>query len=199
MTILSAALLLILVMDPFGNLPFFLTALSGVEPRRQRRIILRELLFALVALLVFLFAGPSILSALHISEPALTLSGGIILFLISLRMIFPGMRGGFEEEVDGEPFIVPLAIPFIAGPSAMASVLFIVNREPERWLDWTIALLLAWAATGLVLFTAPFLSRVLGKRGLVAIERLMGMLLTTLSVQMFMTGVAEFMALKAGS
>ena len=154
------------------------------SPDRERR--LRLVLRVVLALGVML-------ALLGISEPSLTLAGGIILFLISLRMIFPRLALGFDEEIEGEPFIVPLAIPFVAGPSAMASVLFIMNREPERWPEWLLALVLAWLATGLVLVGATSVQRFLGRRGLVAMERLMGMLLATLSVQMFMQGVADFL------
>jgi MarC family membrane protein len=190
-SVASAALLLLLVMDPFGNIPVFLAALKQVEPRRRRWVVFRELLIALVVLVVFLFAGRRLLGLLAISDPALTLAGAIILFLISLRMIFPGLRLGMSDEIDGEPFIVPLAIPFVAGPSAMASVIVIMNREPARWPEWLLALFVAWVGTGVVLMLATVLSRLLGRRGLVAIERLMGMLLTAISVQMFVSGIGQ--------
>lgn len=192
MSVVSAGILLFLVMDPFGNIPLFLTALKNVEPGRRRRVVLRELVIALAALLAFLFTGPALLEVLHISEPSLTLAGSIILFLISLKMIFPGTGLHADDGLDGEPFVVPLAIPFVAGPSAMASVLFIMNREPERWPEWLLAVVVAWLLTGTVLYFSTYLQRLLRKRGLIAIERLMGMLLTTIAVQMFMTGVADF-------
>jgi len=191
MTILSAAVLLFLVLDPFGNIPFFLSALARVAEARRRAVLLRELAIALAVLVLFLFTGQWLLRLLDIREPSLTIAGGIILFLIALRMIFPSFKGQ-EEEVEGEPFIVPLAIPYVAGPSAMAAVLLIMNRDPGRWPEWLAALLLAWGATGAILFFASRLARRLGKRGLVALERLMGMVLTTLAVQMFMTGIASF-------
>lgn len=193
MSIVSATLLLILVLDPFGNIPLFLAALANVEASRKRRIILRELLIALLALLLFLFTGQWLLRLLQISEPSLTIAGAIILFIIAIKMIFPQLGGYGERELEGEPFIVPLAIPFVAGPSAMASVIFIMNRDPERWPEWLVALLLAWSATGLVLLFSSDLSRYLGRRGLIAIERLMGMILTTIAVQMFMTGIRWFL------
>jgi small neutral amino acid transporter SnatA (MarC family) len=130
---------------------------------------------------------------LGISEPALTLAGGIILFLIALRMIFPGRRGLFEDELEGEPFLVPLAIPYVAGPSALASVLFIMNRDPDRWPEWLAALFIAWAATAIILVLGTALSRHLGRRGLIAMERLMGMVLTTLAVQMFLDGLDAYL------
>ncbi|MDH3394222.1 MAG: MarC family protein [Desulfobulbaceae bacterium] len=196
MTILSAALLLFLVMDPIGNIPLYLVTLQGYEPARQKRIIIRELFFSLVALTFFLFGGQYILKLLHISESALTVAGGIILFLIAIRMIFPATKGPLGQEIDieGEPFIVPLAIPFIAGPSAMAAVLFIVSRDTERWPEWLVAIFIAWLATGLILFSASHLSEHLGKRGITAMERLMGMILTAIAVEMVMNGTKEFLA-----
>ena len=194
MTIFSAALLLFLVIDPFGNIPFFLTSLKNVEAHRKKRIVIRELFIALIALVLFLFTGQYILNLLQISEPSLTISGGIILFLIAIKMIFPtGKR--FEQKIDGEPFIVPLAIPYVAGPSALASVLFIMSREPNRWPEWLIAVVAAWFVSGVIIFSASSLGRFLGERGLVAIERLMGMILTAIAVQMIMTGITQFMAL----
>ena len=194
MTVLSAALLLFLVLDPFGNIPFFLAALQGVDPSRQKRIVARELLVALGALVGFLFTGQFVLRSLGISEPSLTVAGGIILFLIALRMIFPSPKNTLEEDLEGEPFIVPLAIPYVAGPSALASVMFIMNREPERWPSWLAATVLAWLATAVIVYLASSLSKFLGKRGLIAIERLMGMVLITLAVQMLLTGINEFLS-----
>ena len=190
MSVVSAFVLLFFVMDAFGNIPLFLAALAPVEPGRRRRVVARELLVALGVLVVFLFAGPSVLETLGISERSLSIAGGIILFLIALRMIFPQQHGTMAEEpVDAEPFVVPLAIPFVAGPSAMASVMLLVSREPLRWPEWLAALLLAWAATASILLLAPRLARVLGRRGLIAIERLMGMVLTALAVEMVVRGL----------
>src|SRR2546430_1283020 len=127
MTLVSAALLLFLVMDPLGNIPFFITALKTVDPARRRLVVGRELLIALVVLVFFLFAGPYILKLLDISEPALTVAGGVILFLIALRMIFPSGDKPLHEDVDGEPFVVPLAIPYVAGPSTLATELLLMS------------------------------------------------------------------------
>ncbi|MGQ0721888.1 MAG: MarC family protein [Candidatus Eiseniibacteriota bacterium] len=191
MTVLSAALLLFLVLDPFGNIPFYLSALQQVPPARQRRVVVRELIFALVALVVFLFGGRFVLGLLSISEPALTTAGGIILFLIAIRMIFPPAHSG-SETVEGEPFIFPLAVPYVAGPSALAAVMFLTSREPERWPEWLAAVFAAWLATGVILFLASALRRRLGQRGLIAAERLMGMVLVTMAVQMLMGGLHDF-------
>lgn len=192
MTIISASLLLFMVMDPFGNIPFFLSAMKQVDAERQTKVVIRELFFALVALVLFLFLGQYFLGALNISEPALTASGGIILLLIAIKMIFPPQYGSRKEEFEGEPFIVPLAIPYVAGPSALSTVLLFMSREPTRWPEWLAALFLAWLATSAIILVASSLRKRLGKRGLLAMERLMGMVLVTIAVQMLMNGVHQF-------
>jgi len=192
MTLFSSAMLLFLVMDPFGNIPLFIAALKGVDPRRRQKIIVRELLIALVLLVCFLFGGKYILSALQISESALSAAGGTVLLLIAVKMVFPAIRHSTAEEVEGEPLVVPLAVPYVAGPSALASVLLIMNREPSRWPEWLGALFIAWFASGLIILLSGVLSRVLGDKILIAIERLMGMILVAVAIQMIMTGVAKF-------
>jgi len=192
-TLFSAAVLLFLVLDPFGNIPFFVAALQNTPRERHKRVIIRELFIALGVLVVFLFAGEHILRALHISEPALRAAGGTVLFLIAIKMVFPRPGASIGEELPGEPFIVPLAIPYVAGPSALASVLLIMNQEPERWPEWLAALVIAWLLTGFIILTSSVLAKRLGKRVLIAIERLMGMLLVALAIQMLMTGIRQFM------
>lgn len=194
MTLLSAALLLFLVMDPLGNVPFFLSALRNVDPARRNLVVLRELLIALAILVMFLFTGRYVLDLLRISDPALTTAGGVILFLIALRMIFPTPERPLQEDIAGEPFIVPLAIPYVAGPSALATELLLASKEPERWPTWLAALLLAWLVTSIILFFGSQLGHVLGRRGLIAMERLMGMVLITVAVQMVMSGIVEVLA-----
>lgn len=191
MTLLSAAVLMFFVMDPLGNVPFFLAALRHVEPARQRRVIARELLIALVVLVFFLFLGQYILDVLHVSATALRISGGVVLLLIAMRMIFPTPTTSLREDIEGEPFIVPLAVPYTAGPSALATELLLISGEPDRWGVWLGAVLLAWFATAAILFFATGLRRYLGERGLIAIERLMGMLLITVAVQMLMDGLSQ--------
>jgi len=193
MTLLSASLLLFLVLDPFGNIPFFLSALRRVDEHRQSRVLLRELTIALAVLVFFLFTGRFLLDLLRISEPSLSVAGGIILFLIAVKMIFPGRRGAGDDLFEGEPFVVPLAIPYVAGPSALATVLLIMSREPERWPEWLAAILIAWTGCSVILVVSRVLRRFFGERGLVALERLMGMLLTTIAVQMFLDGIAQFL------
>ena len=195
MTFLSAALLLFLVMDPLGNIPLFLTALKNVPIERRVRVILRELFIALGIMVLFLFSGQAFLSALNISEPALTTTGGVILFLIAIKMIFPSDDGDKKNANEEEPFIVPLAIPYVAGPSALATLLLIMNNEPNRWPEWLGALFAAWLVTGIILLSAGPLAKVLRNRGLIAIERLMGMILVAIAIQMLMNGAVEFVAL----
>ena len=200
MDIVAAATLLFLTMDPLGNIPIFLSVLESVPAERRTRVVLRELLLALIVLLLFLFFGSNILSAMHLSQQSIQVAGGIILFLIAIKMLFPVPRTmQIEEEIDGEPLLVPLAIPMVAGPSAIATLLIISNEQPDRMLDWTIAVFIAWLATTIILLPAAWLKKVLGKRGLIATERLMGMLLVAIAVQMFLEGVAGFLKHTAGS
>ncbi|MEO8778753.1 MAG: YhgN family NAAT transporter [Rhodanobacter sp.] len=195
MTTLSAGIMLFLIMDPLGNIPFFLSLLKDVPPRRRRRIMVRELLIALGVLLVFLFGGQQFLHVMQLKPDSISIAGGIVLFLIGIRMVFPPADGGgiFGKPGQGEPFIVPMAIPGIAGPSAMAALLLLTNTQPGRTADWVMALLLAWLATSVILLSATYLFRWLGESVLTALERVMGMLLIALSVQMFMAGVASFL------
>lgn len=194
MTTLSAALLLFLVMDPLGNIPVFLSLLKDLSPRRRRFVLTRELLIALATLLAFLYGGKLLLEALHLRQESVSIAGGIVLFLIGVRMIFPPKEGIFGPTHGGEPMIFPMAIPGIAGPSAMAMLMLLGHEHPGRTVDWTIALLGAWAATAAVLFAATLLFKWLGESVLGAFEKLMGMLLVTISVQMLLDGVASFLA-----
>lgn len=192
MTLYSATLTLILVMDPLGNIPMFLATLNSVNPQRRRKIILRETFIAFVILTIFLFFGKFILEGMRISEPALSIAGGIILFLIAIRMIFPHEDHEKRSKQIGEPFIVPLAIPFVAGPSTMTVVMLLGNQQPNHLNLWFLALFLASVCCGIILVFSDVLRRILGNAGLIAMERLMGMILTTMAVQMFLTGVQLF-------
>lgn len=194
MTLFEAFVLLFVIMDPVGNIPVFLSVLEHVEPKRRNRVLARELILALIILFAFLFTGQYLLAALHLSQYSISVAGGIILFLIALKMIFPVPRQTREEEPDEdeEPFLVPLAIPMVAGPSAMAVLLLLATRHPESLGIWSLAVFLAWLATALILALAPLIKQLLGKRGLIATERLMGMLLVAIAVQMFLEGITEF-------
>ena len=188
MTLASAIVLLFLVIDPFGNVPFFMAALKDVDPARRRHVIVRELLIAYAVMVVFLFVGQPLLQILGISGPALTIAGGVILFLIALRMVFPIRGQNLHEDVDGEPFIVPLAIPYVAGPSVLAVELLLMSDEPGLWPVWLLAVSVAWLGTAIVVLFGNQVAGRLGSRGLIAVERLMGMILVAIAIQMFLTG-----------
>jgi len=191
MTILSAATLLFLILDPLGNIPVFLSLLRRLPPARQRLVLARELMIALAVLMLFLWGGQYALEVMHLRQESVAIAGGIVLFLIGLRMIFPPPEGLMGEIPDGEPFIVPMAIPLVAGPSGMAAVLLMGSNEPQRLGEWSLALLLAWSASAALLFSATYLYRLLGARALTAMERLMGMLLVAISVQMLLDGLGD--------
>ncbi|WP_236980745.1 YhgN family NAAT transporter [Membranihabitans maritimus] len=184
----SAAVLLFFLMDPLGNIPLLLSVLKDVDPRRQRVIIARELFLALVVLLLFLFGGKPLLNFLHLDQEAVTISGGIILLIIGLRLIFPKPEGVMGHQPQGEPFLVPIAIPMIAGPSVMAMLILMTQNSPGNLGHWLMALLIAWGLSAVLLLTAPFLLKVLKERGLLAMERLMGMILVMVAVQMLLEG-----------
>ena len=188
----SAAVLLLLVIDPFGNVPIVVSALSNVAPSRRARVVLRECIAAYVILLAFMFGGQTFLQWLQLSEVSLAIAGGIILFLIALRMVFRHPEGLFGDVPGSEPFLVPIAIPSIAGPSALATVMLMVSRNPAQWLAWVVALTAAMTVATLVLLASYRLQRVLGERGMLAVERLMGLVLTALAVQMLLDGVRTF-------
>jgi small neutral amino acid transporter SnatA (MarC family) len=190
----SAAVLLLLVIDPFGNVPIVVSALANVAPERRAKVILRECAAAYVILLAFMFGGQAFLRWLQLSEVSLAIAGGIILFLIALRMVFRHPEGVFGDPPGTEPFLVPLAIPSIAGPSALATVMLMVSREPSQRVAWVVALTAAMVVATFVLLAAHRLQRLLGERGMIAVERLMGLVLTALAVQMLLDGVRAFVA-----
>ena len=193
MTTLSAALLLFLILDPLGNIPVFLSLLKPLPEKRRRWVLVRELLIALGVLFVFLWAGRFVLAAMHLRQESVSIAGGIVLFLIGLKMIFPSAEGMFGEAEEGEPFIVPIAIPLVAGPSGMAAVMLFSTQYPDRMWDWSLALFAAWFVTALILLSATSLYKLLGKPVLIAVERLMGMLLVAISVQMLLDGVVAYL------
>lgn len=193
MTITAAALLLFFILDPLGNIPVFLSLLKELSPARQRKVLARELLIALAVLMLFLWGGQYALNVMHLRQESVSIAGGIVLFLIGLRMIFPTAEGVMGDVPGGEPFIVPLAIPMIAGPSCMAAVMLLGSQEPDRMGDWMLALTLAWLATAIILFCATSLKKLLGTRVLIAVERLMGMVIVAISVQMLLDGIASYL------
>ena len=193
-TLWATAITLFLIMDPLGNVPIFLVVLEHVAEHRRRYIILRELIIALIVMLLFLFAGPAMLRTLGISPEAVAIAGGLVLLIIAIRMIFP-LRGSSvmgDNDMDGEPLIVPLAVPLLAGPSLLATLMLRAGQG-DLWRHTLPALLLAWAASALILLSSPFLYRVFGNRGLKAMERLMGMVLICISVQMLLNAFAHIL------
>jgi MarC family membrane protein len=197
-TFVSATILLILITDPIGNIPIFANALKHVAPERRARVILREVLIAFVLLLTFMFVGESFLRVMNLSELSLQIGGGVILFLIALRMIFPPLKVE-SEEPQGEPLIVPLAIPAIAGPSALATVLLLVSQAPEKRLEWIAALCVTMTVSAVVLVLAERIQRVAGDRFVVALERLMGLVLVAVSIEMLLRGIKTFVKQVAGA
>lgn len=189
MDIPSAVITLFLIMDPLGNVPLFLSVLKNVRSERRRRVLLREILFAYLVLLAFLFFGSFVLQFLELDQETISIAGGIVLFLIAIRMIFPSERFGESDELEGEPFLVPLAVPLIAGPSTLAVLLLLQRSAPGQVGSLLLALTIAWALTAVILLSSTYLYRLLRQRGLIAVERLMGMLLVMLAVKMFMNGI----------
>ena len=194
LSIVSIALVLFFVMDPFGNLPVFASVLERVAPERRRIVLARELLIALACLIFFLFVGRLLLDLLHLQYEAIRVGGGIVLFLIAIRLIFPTESGPLGETLEGEPLVFPLAVPLIAGPSAFATILFLVESGPDHRIAGLIAIVSAWAASAAILFTSSLVLRIVGKRGILAVQRLIGMLLVMLSIQMVLEGVKAFLA-----
>ena len=199
LSFVSAVVILLLVLDPIGNVPVFVSLLRQVDPARRRRVITRECAIALVVLLTFVVFGRALLDLLGLSDHALNLAGGVIMFLIALRMIFRTDEGLYGDLPSGEPFIVPLAIPSIAGPAAIATVVLLVSRAPQRLPEWLAAVAVAMAVTFVVLVFAERISRWAGERVLTAFERLMGLLLTAIAVEMLLRGIEGFVRHLQGS
>jgi small neutral amino acid transporter SnatA (MarC family) len=190
----SAVVLLLLVCDPLGNVPIVVSALREVPPERRRRVILRECLIAFVVLVVFAFFGRSFLQLLGLSEFSLQIGGAVVLMLVALRMVFPTPEGIYGRPPGGEPFIVPLAVPAIAGPSALAATLMLVSRDPGRMAHWIGAIAVVMAVSAGVLAFAEDLQRRLGDRVTVAIERLVGLILAAMAVELALRGIRSFSA-----
>ena len=190
-TFLSATILLLLITDPVGNIPVFANALKHVPPERRPKVILRELLIAFGLLLTFMFVGEGFLRVMNLSELSLQIGGGVILFLIALRMVFPS-QGVEIDDVVTEPLIVPLAIPAIAGPSALATVLLLVSQQPDKRMEWIGALCITMIISAVVLVSAERILRVIGNRLVVAVERLMGLVLVSVAIEMMLRGAKTF-------
>ncbi len=190
-TFASATVLLLLITDPFGSIPIFANALRNVAPERRTLVIVREVLIAFLLLLTFMFVGDGFLRVMNLSGLSLQIAGGVILFLIALRMVFPPPDAQTAVIV-GEPLIVPLAVPALAGPSALATVMLLVSEAPERRLEWIAALSVTMLVCAVVLVLAERIQKVLGERFVVAVERLMGLILVAVAVEMLLRGLKQF-------
>lgn len=190
-TFASATILLVLITDPVGNIPVFANALKHVPPQRRAKVILREISIAFLLLLTFMFVGEGFLRVMNLSDLSLQIGGGVILFLIALRMVFPPPAPA-ETELLVEPLIVPLAIPAIAGPSALATVLLLVSQQPERRMEWVAALCVTMLISAVVLVSAERIQRLIGNRLTTAVERLMGLVLVSVAIEMMLRGARTF-------
>jgi len=191
--LLSAAVVLVLVLDPFGNVPLVNAMLAGVASGRRRFVIVRECAVAFAVLALFMAFGRSFLELMHLSETSVSIAGGVILFMIAIRMVFAhpeGLLGGPQQL--GEPLVVPLAVPLIAGPSALATVMLMASREPEKIGMWWAALTAAMLFTTVVLLAGERLQRWMGDRAMQAVERLLGLILTAIAVEMLLGGIRAF-------
>lgn len=188
-TFFSTLVIIILILDPFGNIPLFISHLKSVDSKKRWKIILREHFIAFLILIVFMLLGDSFLKALGLSAVSLLLSGGIILFIISIRMIFPPAYLEESEINKLEPLIVPLAIPLIAGPSALATVMLLASQQPEKILTWISTLAIAIVFSCTILILANKFKEFLGERFIYAMEKLMGLILVALSVEMLVKGI----------
>lgn len=191
--VLSVATTLFFIMDALGNIPAFQSVLKNTDVKYRSRIILRELVIALLILFIFLLAGTRILSFVGLTQPSLNISGGILLFIIALRMVFPSEHG-YTGNYGEEPFIVPLAVPLIAGPSTIAVLLFLSSSQPDRLVEWSVSLLIAWSLSTVILVLSPYMLQYLGNKVIRAIERLMGMILVLIAVQMILDGLSQFLS-----
>ena len=178
-------------MDPIGNVPVFLSILKNIPLERRKKIIIRELIIAFAILLFFMFIGRYLLQLLQIEQSSLGIAGGIILFIIAIRMIFPGTKPMFTHNEEAEPLVVPLAIPMLAGPSAIAAVILLMAQEPSRWIEWVLVVFVASLISGIILISSEALGSKLGNRALTAIERLMGIFLIMVSVDFILDGIKQ--------
>jgi MarC family membrane protein len=190
---LSALVLLLLVLDPVGSLPIFISVMRPVEPARRTRVALRETAIAFGVLLLFMLTGQAFLSLMRLSERSLEVAGGVILLVIAMRMIFASGDQVYAAEGSGrEPLIFPLAVPLLAGPSAMATVLLLASRQPERLWHWIAALTVAMAVSAVLLLAADRIRQWIGDSMVSAIEKLMGLVLTAIAIEMVLAGLKRY-------
>ena len=193
MDIFTITVTLFLIMDPFGNIPLFLPILERVPKERRRKVLARELLLALLVIVIFTLFGKYLMEILGLQQAAVSIAGGIILFLIAIRMVFPRQDADMSMEIAGEPLLVPMAVPLVSGPSLLAALLMFSSTGTISLPGLLVAAFAAWAATFVILYFSTYIVDFLTKRGLVAMERLMGMILVAVAVQLFLSGLAEYM------
>lgn len=191
MDLFSLTVILFLIMDPIGNISSFLSLLQDLPKQKRRKIIIREMLIALIAMILFNILGEYIFWILDINETTVRIASGLILFLVAIKILFPSVDSLRANLPDGEPFITPLAIPLIAGPSLLATIMLFARLEPSPVI-MLLAILLAWFASMIVLLLGRRLKNVLGLNGLAACERLMGMILVMLAIQRLAEGLHQF-------
>lgn len=191
-TFVSALVLLLLVLDPFGSLPIFISVMRGVAPERRTAVALRESVIAFVVLLAFMLAGQAFLGVMRLSERSLEVAGGVILLIIAIRMIFATGAEVYASASQREPFVFPLAVPLMAGPSAMATVLLLASRQPERLVHWIGALTAAMLVSAAVLLGADRIRAWIGDSMVSAMEKLMGLVLTAVAVEMILAGLKRY-------
>ncbi|MEO8152037.1 MAG: MarC family protein [Rhizobacter sp.] len=189
---LSAFILLLLVLDPVGSLPIFIPVMREVAPERRRWVALREVGIAFAVLFAFMFLGDVFLRVMRLSERSLEVAGGVILLMVAIRMIFSHEGGVYGTPEGKEPLIFPLAVPLLAGPSAMATVLLLASRQPERMATWIAALACAMAVSLTVLLLCDRIRRWVGDSVVSAVEKLMGLVLTAIAVEMILAGLKRY-------
>lgn len=191
MSLFSITLILFLIMDPLGNIASYLKLIEGIPPRRVTWVVCREMTIALLFMILFIFIGEFILSILEISEITVRIASAMIIFLTAIKILFPATNSLRANLPAGEPFITPLAVPLIAGPSLLATIMLFAHIEPSSFTMFA-SIGIAWLASTIILLNAPLIHRIVGNNGLMAAERLTGMLLVMLAVQRFMEGIHQF-------
>jgi len=179
-------------MNPLGTLPLFISILKPIDPKRHTLIILREIFLAYLMIIIFMFFGQVFLRSIQITSQALEISGGLILFIIAIRMIFPTEDRSPAKPSSQEPLFVPIAMPMTAGPGTLTTVMLLSSSHPEKRLSWLIAITAASAVIASIMLSGRYLNKYLGEKGLIALERLSGMMLTAMAVQMFLSGVNDY-------
>ena len=189
MSFMTLVILIFILLSSYAQIPVFMSMLKHLEPKQQKKAILREMFFALIILLIFISFGPKVLDIIGIKQPILGITGGGLLLIIALNMIFPKESSSTQGLPHHEPFIVPLAMPCIAGPGTITTLMVLTDKEGI--LMASSALFLAWIPSTLLLLAAPYIKRYFGEKGLIAIERLGGMIIALIGIQMAAIGVLD--------